>query len=96
MKWIWRLETGRERRAATVARRRQVEQRMKPLHTRSHKAARLVRERLLAARSRASWARHQRSVWREGDDGLRCFDCEHIPLHPWEPLLADQIAWHLE
>jgi len=66
------------------ARRLETDRRMKPLHARSHRAARVQRDRMRAQRVESMQTRHLRSIAREGDDGNRCWDCKHIPLHPWE------------
>jgi hypothetical protein len=46
----------------------------------------LLQARRREFRSRAHVARHIRQVSRFGDDGLRCFECRDVPLHPWEPV----------
>jgi hypothetical protein len=92
-KWITRGDMQVTR--ARSGQQRQTEQRMKPLHTRSHCAAHLLRRRRTDQHWLAVADRHLRAVAREGDDGLRCWDCQHIPLHPWEPVLPEPNDWHL-
>lgn len=80
------LDTYQRRRLpGWMRRRRATSQRLKPLHARSHKAARLIRERRYLNARTAETAAHVRGVERDGDDGLRCPDCHHIPIKPWEP-----------
>lgn len=86
-KWI---ET-RKRRALPgwMRLRRVTEQRLSPRKARSHKAARLIRQRRATSRTLAVTGRHVRAVQRDGDDGTRCWDCHTIPLKPWEPTVTD-------
>lgn len=67
-----------------VRRRRVTLGQMRPRKRRDHEAARLVRGRRRVNHVIAQTASHVRGVAREGDEGLRCPDCHHIPFKPWE------------
>lgn len=86
-KWI---DTQQRRQLPGWLRERKVTAaRLSPRKKRDHKAARVIAARRYMNRCLASTAAHVRAVQRDGDDGMRCLDCHHIPLRPWEPVHTD-------
>jgi len=53
-------------------------------HRRYRRAQRMIKHRRKANTLAAQMGAHRRNTIWFGSDGLRCYECEDIPLHRWE------------
>lgn len=92
---FFRPQRTRRTSADWQRRRRVTAQQISPRKARDHKAAHLIRQRRIDNRIIAVDRWHLRDIQKNGAAGYRCPDCEHIPLHPWEPCrtpLSERLA----